>query len=248
MNSTQKLLSLTEGKGACIFVKPNIVYIGNPKAASTSIHELFGPYNTNFSELCSSVDISTLKIISVIRNPLQRFISGYLEIQFYLDKVKDYKYASFYAPILAESNATNRLSCFISLCEQQLLDQHIKTQQYYLSDFNGKLLPFYKLFIFEDLDHEFSQFCIEVGHDHQLPHKNAKSSRAKNDCNQILQQHSELRARINRLLESDWELYEQSLVSKLQAGDNLSFERIAMPDKRLWNFSKKVKRCFSIKK
>jgi hypothetical protein len=239
MNSTQELLSLTEGKGACVFVKPNIVYIGNPKTASTSIHALFGPYNTIFSELCSLVDISTLKIISVIRNPLQRFISGYLEIQFYLDQVKDYKHAPFYAPILAESNAVNRLSCFISLCEQQLLDQHIKTQQYYLSDFNGKLLPFYKLLIFEDLEYEFSQFCIEVGHDHQLPHKNAKSSRAKNDVNQILQHHPELRTRINRLLESDWELYGQALISKLKTGDNLSFERIAMPDKRLLNFFQK---------
>lgn len=229
MNSTQALLSLTEGKGACIFVKPNIVYIGNPKAASTSIHEVFGPYNAKFSELCASADISALKIISVIRNPLQRFVSGYLEILFYLNKVQDYKHALFYAPVLAESNEVGRLNCFVSLCEQQLLDQHIKTQRYYLSDSDGKLLPFHKLFIFEDLEYEFDRFLLEVGHNCRLPHKNAKSSQAKNACNQILRQQPKLRERINRLFEPDWGLYEQVLLAKLKEGDNLLFERTASP-------------------
>lgn len=229
-----KKISLVGGKGACIYTKPNIVYMGNPKTASSSIHTLFGPYNANFEELCSYVDISTLKLISVIRNPLERFISGYLEVRYYLAHLENYEHYSFYSPILAEKNETDRLSSFISLRENNLLDQHVRTQWYYLSDVSGNLLPFYRLFLFEDIDVEFKQFSREIGHDYQLPRVNFKSSRAKKECALVLQQNPMLRERINRLLKQDWALYGQVLISKLEAGDEQLFKRLAEPTQVNW--------------
>ena len=62
--------------------KEKVIYLGIPKTASTSIRRMLGMYAkdcSDFNKLKKNTKYDEYIMFTILRNPLERFVSGYLE-------------------------------------------------------------------------------------------------------------------------------------------------------------------------
>jgi hypothetical protein len=204
-------------KGRCVVSDLGLIYIGNPKTGSSSIHQLLGGYNANLFDLEKKNLLQGNLVFSVLRHPLTRFISGYLEILYYLHLFgKEYEHISYYEELLFIKDENRRFEKFVSLCEQQLLDIHVMKQTFFLTDFNNQLFPIDDILLFESLNFDFNKLCAKKNIQLTLGIYNQKSNISVNRCIFQLKNDSDLTTRINRIYDEDYELYFSVLKRKIK--------------------------------
>lgn len=204
-------------KGRCVVSDLGLIYIGNPKTGSSSIHHLLGGYNANFFDLEKNNLLQGNLVFSVLRYPLARFISGYLEILYYLRLFGEkYEHISYYEELLFIKDENKKFEKFVSLCEQQLLDIHVMKQAFFLTDFGGQLFPIDDILLFESLSFDFNKLCAKKNIQLTLGVYNQKSNISVNRCISQLKNNSDLTTRINRIYAEDYELYSSVLKRKIQ--------------------------------
>ena len=169
-------------KGWCwVGHKEKIIFIGIPKNASTSIRNSFGfkasePDNY-FSIQKRVTDERNYKTLTVLRNPLDRFISGYIEVC---------KRATGDSPKTLEKqfywmrNSKRRFLAFLDEIELDFFDAHIEPQEHYLTDYNGKFIHCDFYLIMENLEEEFRNMCRKLNIDIPLRFDNVISFKEKN--------------------------------------------------------------------
>lgn len=133
-------------KGTCWY-NDKVCFIGVPKNASVTIREGLN-LNRVSNYLTNRDSLNHLKLISVIRNPLDRFLSSYYELdkrgKLNMDNIRDRKFYNM-------TESKERFIQFLSEVEEEFFDCHVEEQVFYLTDENGNTLPFDELIEFDRL-------------------------------------------------------------------------------------------------
>lgn len=191
-------------KGACWYNLENkIGLIAIPKNASSSLrHGLSLKTLKNYFELDEKIK-SKLKLITVLREPISRFVSAYLEILVRANdspKTKDKKF--FQMP-----ESIDRFTEFVSEIERDNYDAHVEHQHFYLYDHEDKALPFYRILNFSDLKNDFDQLKSDLNLKENLIHINEKSLNRKKFVYSYLQEDPTLLDRIKSIYKRDILIY-----------------------------------------
>ena len=122
-------------KGLC-YINNKVIFLPIPKNASTSLRNMddFESRKANIMSFRKEIAEQEYRAFAIIRDPLSRFISGYVEVC---------KRASQDSPhILTKSfywmNGKNRFIKFLDEIEEGWFDAHLFPQQYFLCDFEGR--------------------------------------------------------------------------------------------------------------
>lgn len=191
-------------KGACWYNLENkIGLIGIPKNASSSLRRGLS-LNTlkNYFELDEKIK-SKLKLITVLREPISRFVSAYLEILVRphdCPKTKDKKF--FYMP-----ESIDRFTEFVSEIERDTYDAHVEHQHFYLYDHEDKVFPFYRILNFSNLKNDFDQLKLDLNFKKNLIHINQKNSNQKKMVYSYLEEDRTLLDRIKSIYKRDILIY-----------------------------------------
>lgn len=123
-------------KNSCIvYNKKKIIFINIPKCASKSIKKSLYKYNPQHKNIntLSQTELSYF-IFTFIRDPIQRFLSGYITILFKYDNVSDLcKSLSFWKI----SDKKERFNDFCKCVQEHgFFDCHIAPYSYFLDDFS----------------------------------------------------------------------------------------------------------------
>jgi hypothetical protein len=198
-------MAYNHDKGWCWYNTNNkINFIAIPKNASTSIRNGLNLKSMGNYFTVSEDFKNEYKNITVLRNPLERIVSAYLEVLIRLhDGPKTGEKKFFHM-----SESIDRFREFISELERDTYDAHVEPQYFYISDNGGNILPFYKILKFEKIMEDFKDLKDELKLKENLPHLNSKPQQRKNMVYSYLQQDPTLIERIRKIYEKDFELYE----------------------------------------
>tara|TARA_R110000803_G_scaffold86919_3_gene153477 strand:+ start:1143 stop:1757 length:615 start_codon:yes stop_codon:yes gene_type:complete len=199
-------MAYNHDKGWCWYnLDNNICFIGVPKNASTSIRNGLNLNKMdNYFTLSDDVK-NNLNLITVLRDPLDRLVSSYLEVLVRLHDSPKTGEKKFYH--MKES--IERFEEFISELERDTYDAHVETQFFYVTDDNGDLLPFYKILSFDCLDEQINILKNELVIGGSIPHLNKKSNNKKNMVYSYLENDVSLLKRIKKIYSCDYNLIEK---------------------------------------
>lgn len=230
---TKKLL-VDSHKGRCINSNFDFIYIGIPKNASTSIRHILGDYNDNYINLLERGGREGKVVFTVIRNPLLRFISGYLEIINRVHRNDKDTMISFYKCLLEVVDEEERLRKFVELCEEALHDVHMMKQIYFLTDLDGKLFEIDDILLFEDFNFEFNMLAKKHGKNFKMVFQNYKPNISVNKCAKVLKENPDLTQRINVLYQEDWEIYDNAVLKRLHEFNEFTTEKLVEKRRISW--------------
>jgi len=190
-------------KGLCWF-NGDICFLPIPKNASTSIRNTFKFTNTSIYLDEHTSTKSMGKLITVIRNPMDRLVSGYLEIIYRaaIDTPKTITKKFYNMP-----ENKDRFIEFILEIEQDLFDAHIEQQCYYITDFNDNLLPFYRILLFDNLQEDFNQLLNDLSLNNNLKHLKNQDKEKKDIVYNYIKNDVYLIDKINKIYEKDFFIY-----------------------------------------
>jgi len=197
-------MAYNHDKGWCWYnLDNNICFIGVPKNASTSIRNGFNLNKMdNYFSLSDGVK-SNLKLITVLRDPLDRLVSAYLEVIIRVhDSPKTIGKKFFHM-----SESIDRFREFITELEQDTYDAHVEHQRFYITDNEDKLLPFFKILSFKNLEEDLIDLKKSISLTTQIPHLNKKNNLQKNMVYNYLKMDNDLLERIKILYKKDYILY-----------------------------------------
>ena len=205
--------------GLSVNYKQELLYVGVPKTGSTSIRKVLGEYN----EHIVSTKLNSFKCkFTVVRNPIDRFISGYFEILARITS-EDYAYRYYYIDLLDIDNMESRFLKFIELCEYDLVDLHIKPQSYFHRTHDGKNINFDEYLLFDNLNYELDYFFKSQSiYSKKVPWELKKSKMAKDHLLELLLKDQVLLGRVNDLFIDDWTLYLNTISNRIRNGALLS--------------------------
>jgi len=187
-----------------VYDKDKVIFFGVPKNASTSIRRMFGQYAKdflNYNTIKKDPKYDDYTRFAILRNPLKRFVSGYVEIIYRAKQHED----TYNRPFYQVKDPIDRFKAFVEDIEGDFYDSHIERQWYFVSNSdNSRLNPDIQHFlIFENLSKDISQLNLSTSlmflNGHSRPEKNLLLHRLETD--------PELSDRINKLLSKDWDLY-----------------------------------------
>jgi hypothetical protein len=184
--------------------KEKVIFLGIPKTASTSIRRMLGMYAkdcSNFNELKDEKKYDDYTMFTILRNPLERFVSGYLEVMLRGRQHDD----TFKREFFRIKNDVERFKVFVNEVENDLYDSHIERQWYFVSDETGENVNsrIDVFLIFEKLRNDIKKLNLSVA----LMHLNVHSQDQKIKILNYLKQDTVLCDRINQIFAKDWELY-----------------------------------------
>ena len=137
-------------KGRCdLNQKDLICVIPSPKCGSTSMRNIFrtnGPFD--YFEDKEKLGLDKYFLVSCIREPKSRLVSGYLEMVRRLpgDGARNRKIKQTLGPETEEKF----FNVLTYMKNNEIFDAHLEKQTFYLTDDKNKLLPFDCLVIFEN--------------------------------------------------------------------------------------------------
>jgi hypothetical protein len=183
-----------------------------PKCASNSIRDMTGchdgPNHKHYNDY---------KIFSVIRDPMKRYISSFMEVML---PASDYPKGRYHDNLGLNKNfiemldsinhgdSSGRIVRFTDIIlEKGFFETHTRPQSYYLEGCGD--ITLYKL---EKISHMLEDFGIE----NEVVKNKTESADIKNELTDMLTTDTELRNKVHRLYAKDFELYE-SFGSKKQA-------------------------------
>ncbi len=175
-----------------------------PKNATTSVKwsmGITGQIAIGYDEAC---DKKYTKIV-ILRNPLNKFISGYLEV--IKRKRPKTKKREFYAE---GDDKQKRFKKFITEVEKNgLFDEHIQLQHYAMTDLNGDMYQFDYILVLEHIGKDWAKMCKDSGKKISLPKNNSGNKKDFNQLKELIDSDEDLQKRIDVILEKDWEIYDK---------------------------------------
>lgn len=180
-------------KGLCWY-NDEFCFIGVPKNASTSFRQTFkvGGNIDNYLKP-KNPNILNLKLVTVIREPLDRVISGYLESINRREKNTINK--NFFKMV----ESKERFIEFLKELENGFFDCHIEKQHFYVTNNDGVLLPF-------DIIIDFDNFNQEIN---DLNKKAIKTNISSKNQKQFVKSYidEDVLNKIKKIYKEDFELY-----------------------------------------
>lgn len=180
--------------------------INIPKNASctmrTSLNTLeYTPYN----EILNTDDYVK---VCVLRNPIYRVISIYLEVKklrrdgphYITRNMKWFKMGN---------NPIESFNMFLDAITDNFYDEHSFPQLKLLTDKGLSTEDMDEVFIFEDLRSEFAEFVEKYGQNFRLGYINEGDNRIKKILTEYVENNSEVRDKIIELYKEDYEIWEK---------------------------------------
>jgi len=184
--------------------KDKVIYFGIPKNASSTIRHMFGQRAKDFLDYGALKDdpkYVDYTRFAILRNPLQRFVSGYVEIIYRAKQHED----TYNRPFYRIKDLITRFRAFVRDIQGDFYDSHIERQWYFVSDTTNNHLnhDIQHFLLFENLAEDIKKLQLSSPllyvNNHSRPEKALLLNHLKND-------HA-LRGKINTLLLQDWNLY-----------------------------------------
>lgn len=190
-----------------------LAFLGIPKNASSSIRTAIGVETKRYTDrdiFTFGKSLDGLTVFTVIREPLDRFISGYLEILKRADKdghktkkrkfydVKDNKHR-FIAFV-------NELYDEMKDSEGRMFDNHIEKQTYYIPTPVRGLVKMYMDFELKKLSKDLQL---------EIPHQNKKADKDKDYLKSILLNRPKLLTKFRLLYKDDLKLYNELVALRI---------------------------------
>lgn len=171
-----------------------------PKNATSSIKSVFNSNNQS-ARYYDDITNSGFKKIVIIRNPLDKFISGYLEIiKRRKPRIKKLEFWS--------GDDGNRFERFITEIEKNgFIDEHVQLQHYAMTDESGIMYKFDYILLLENIDEDWSNMCEKLNLNLNLIYTNKGDDGKKKELLDIINNNELLKSRIDILLEKDWKIY-----------------------------------------
>lgn len=140
--------------------KYKIIFIPIPKNGSTSIRKIpeFKFKQDKIFYYMDGILHDEYKVFTVIRNPVERIVSGYVEtiLRGYNNKSFDYLWIK---------DPRKRFKQFIVELEERIFDPHLWPQHYLLTDYNNKYFKNVRLLNFDEFEYSFHNYMISIGLD-----------------------------------------------------------------------------------
>ena len=178
-----------------------------PKNASTSIRTSLN-LTHHYWQHQENKPKNTGIILKVLREPMDRLVSGYLEVCVRANiDAPNTKTKKFYHMI----EGKDRFVEFINEIEREFFDPHILPQWVYMGDINGIDL---KIDYFLDFDNLNNDLNNVLGINVTLNHSNVKPSHQKQRILKYIENDIELQKRILKLYYEDFKLYDEFIKNK----------------------------------
>ena len=151
-----------------------LIFFVIPKNASTAIREsplMKDSYRTTFSLLQDEVDLDKYTTFTVLREPIERFVSAYYEV------LRGHRHGNIYDTIADKDfvyirREPDRFLYFLrEVYRNGFFDTHLKPQFHFLSDNNKEIIMDHYLF-FDNIAEDYSNFCKLYDISYDLPNKN----------------------------------------------------------------------------
>ena len=130
-----------------------LIFIPIPKNGSTSIRKIaeFDFKQDNYFNYLDEINNNKYQLFSVIRNPIERIVSGYIEtiLRGYNNINKDYLWIK---------DPEKRFRQFIVELEESFFDPHIWPQQYLITDHNNNYFKNVHLLNFDNFEESFYEY------------------------------------------------------------------------------------------
>ena len=158
------------------------MFLGIPKNASTSIREspiMEDCNRTTYSLLKEEINFDEYLTFTVLREPVERLVSGYYEVQRgnKSDNVYNTATGKKFIDVIYEPD---RFLCFLEEIEEHgYFDSHIKPQASFLSDQQGNKIPVEHYLFFNNIGEDFAKLCLSRGFVYELPNRNGFAKPSK---------------------------------------------------------------------
>lgn len=186
--------------------KKKLLYLGIPKTASTSmrhyleIHKYGQKVNVNLNNL--DPEKNKYMKFTVIRNPMNRFVSGIYESFGRNETPQKLKTPS------SIKNKAEMLNKYLDILESDgFIETHTAPQSFYLYDLEGKEFKLDEVLIFENLNQDFEKMCSKYGFVNNLEHKQKNNGKNVQKCLEIISKNPEIEKRIKTIYSKDWKIY-----------------------------------------
>ena len=196
------------------FLNDKFILINIPKNASTSIRETLSLYRREpFSNYTKN---SGHKKIVVIRDPMKRVVSSYMEL---IKLRKDGPYletsdSEWFK--LHQKDSEKSFKLFIDYIENRLYDSHVHTQYDYIDKKGVKIEDMDYILLFESLEEDFNKMCDDLGMDKKLQWGNkSKFNVIKNKIKKLIKEDEPLQNKIKKIYSEDFLLYNKVKKMKL---------------------------------
>jgi hypothetical protein len=203
-------------KGLGIRYKNDFIF-GIPKTGSTSLRAVLGQYNYYYEN-----DVFIKNAYAVIRNPFDRFVSGFLEVESRLRR-PGHATESFYSSLNEFSSIDEKFVQFYDLSKEKLFDLHVVPQENFLvSRTSTRRVENVKFICF---DHMVDHFRLSNASFYEkltdLPHHLPKSKFVVDSLRRQLLANYEMKTFIQESYERDFSLYHSSIVDYVSNGGQI---------------------------
>ena len=177
------------------------VYFRIGKNASQSIRKTLKEKDFERRTFCTELHKDFFKF-AVIRNPLDRLVSSYLELNVRYGTKRDCWNAKFYFL----KNDEDRFKTFVDEITDKFFDLHIAPQIYYLVDESFCVLDMDLYILFEKLEERFEVLRKKFNLEGVLRKGHASLKGEKERVFEIIDKNN-LKDVIDEIYEEDWKLY-----------------------------------------
>lgn len=181
-----------------------IIYLGIPKTASTSMRHIFNLSNHPMNLNDIPDEKKGYRIFTIVRNPLNRFVSGVLESFNRLETPQRLKTLS------GIRDNKEMLERYVTELEKGFCETHTAPQTFFFCPLDGiSDWDFDAVLTFESLSEDFNNMCKEFEIDVELAHKHIGKKRKAEILKQVILDNPDLKDRIDKLYAEDWILYNE---------------------------------------
>ena len=196
------------------FLNDKFILINIPKNASTSIRDTLSLYRRE--PFFNDTKNSGHKKIVVIRDPMKRIISSYMEL---IKLRKDGPYLETSESEwfkLHKTDSEKSFKLFVDYIENRLYDSHIHTQYDYINKKGIEIEDVDYILLFEYLERDFNEMCDDLGINKKLQWDNkSKFNIIKNKIKKLVKVDEGLQNKIKKIYSEDFLLYNKVKKMKL---------------------------------
>lgn len=177
----KKFPPFSHEKGFCwVSEKYKLIFLPIPKNASTSIRSIeeFQFQLDNAFRYQTRIESGEYKIFTIVREPIDRFVSGYIEIckRAYGDSPQILKRDFYWM-----KDEKIRFYKFVEEVEGSFFNSHIRPQSYFLTDYENNFFNIDFVLNFYSLQKSFNELLDRYNlRKVELPQKNIRSGIEKN--------------------------------------------------------------------